>query len=358
MDFSYNVTLNLVAWLALTGLAQSLLILVHITFRARSFRQAALPISYFLCLALAFALQFALLLEEYEAQVRLALWLVWTFSIPLSCLLILQIAERVSLPPARHFRLLALPPLALLGAFGAQGSLGVCADGDFPCARFFDWLYWLGAMAGGLSLLTLWWRGDPFGKLKERKGGRERYWLSIALIAVNILVLAAFLLRSAHGLDARDMDSLLVMSGIAFSYLATTTLLRVYPLPVQLNDVPRLELQALNPEEKALAEQVRKLLEVDKVYQEPAFGRADLARELKVSESRLSHVINRAFGKNVPQLLNEFRINDAKNMLRDPFIPVNVVATEAGFNSIASFNRVFREITGETPTSWREGNGK
>lgn len=67
----------------------------------------------------------------------------------------------------------------------------------------------------------------------------------------------------------------------------------------------------------------------------------------------MSRVINVAFGKSFPRLLNEFRVDDAKRMLHDPAIAIQVVAAEVGFNSLASFNRAFREITSITPTQYR-----
>ena len=109
----------------------------------------------------------------------------------------------------------------------------------------------------------------------------------------------------------------------------------------------------LSEDEKQIADKVRNLMELDKLYHEPTFSRADLARELGTSENTLSRVINSAFGKSFPRLLNEFRVEDAKRMLRDPAIPIQVLAFEVGFNSLASFNRVFREITGETPSHYR-----
>jgi AraC-like DNA-binding protein len=154
-------------------------------------------------------------------------------------------------------------------------------------------------------------------------------------------------------MQIQEAEALLVTMGIAFVYLATTTLFRVYPPPVQLNTNSRTRLLALSEDEKALADKIRILLEMDKVYQEHSFGRADLARETGASESAVSKVVNAAFGRSLPKLLNELRVEDAKQLLRDPDISIQVVASESGFNSLASFNRVFRDVTGDTPSSYR-----
>jgi AraC-like DNA-binding protein len=354
MAFSYTTTLSLIEWLCVMGLAQSLLILVYVVFRARSFRQAALAIGYFCLLSAAFALQFALRLEDYADGIHLALWWAWMLGPPMCYLLVVQIARLADLPPPRHFLALLGVPLAAALSFAAEKLFNVCSGRGVLCDRLFDWLYWLGAMTGAGALLALWSSKDVFTALKAAKGGRERYWLALALVAVNVFVVMTALLRSYGKLDVNDTDALLVIFGLAFVYLVTTTLFRVYPLPVQLSDKPR-NAPNLTPAEQGLADRIRTLMEVDKMYQEPAFSRADLARELATSEGVLSRVINAAFGKSFPQMLNEFRVNDAKTLLQNPGIPIQTVAAESGFNSLASFNRVFREMTGETPSSFRAG---
>ena len=205
-------------------------------------------------------------------------------------------------------------------------------------------------------MLALWGNKDLFTALRKSKGGRERYWLVIVLIGANVMTVGVNSLRSTGKLSVENADSLLVVLGLAFIYLAITTLFRVYPFPVQLNTAPtRFKALALSPEEKRIAAAVKALMEVDKLYHEPAFSRADLAQEIQTSENTLSRVINVAFGKSFPRLLSEFRVGDAKRMLLNPSIPVQVVAFEVGFNSLASFNRVFKEVSGETPSQYRLG---
>jgi AraC-like DNA-binding protein len=232
-------------------------------------------------------------------------------------------------------------------------ALDVCQGAGMLCTRQFDLLYWLGAMAGAGALLALFFSPGIFPSLKAAKGGRERYWLSLALAAANVLVVGTALIRSYGGIGVPDADALMLLYGFAFAYLATTALFRVYPLPVPMSDKPRGSAPELSPADAALAKRITALMQHDKLYQEPAFSRADLTRELGTSESILSRVINTAFGKSFPRLLNELRVQDAQVLLRDPALPIQMVASESGFNSLASFNRVFRDLTGETPSAFR-----
>jgi AraC-like DNA-binding protein len=60
-----------------------------------------------------------------------------------------------------------------------------------------------------------------------------------------------------------------------------------------------------------------KLMENDEWYKNPLLSRLDLATELGISEGYFSHKINQEFGKSVTQIINEYRIAEAKQLLQD-----------------------------------------
>ena len=353
---NYAITFSLLEWLAITGFAQGVLILVYIVFRARHWQQAVIPILYFLFLTAAFGFQFAMRLEDFVPLLRLGGWVCWAMGPPLCYLLVLQIVRMTELPRKVHFLVLLAVPVAFMVAGAMMRADGSCETRWIYCRSYFNALYLCGAMVGGLCVLALWLRTDIFSSLWRHKAGRERYWLVMMLLSVNTLALFVSLLRVGDALAVREAEALLVTLGIAFIYLATTSLFRVYPPPMQLGNVARASFASLSAEEKQLAEKIRHLLEVEKLYQEHSFSRKELARETGVSESTVSKVVNIAFGCSLPKLINEFRVEDAKALLHEENIPIQVVASESGFNSLASFNRVFRDVTGETPSSYRASN--
>ncbi|MBU6475088.1 MAG: hypothetical protein KGQ70_03905 [Alphaproteobacteria bacterium] len=291
MPSVFDSSFSVIEWLALTGFAQSVLIVVYIVFRVRNWRQASLALAYFIALAAAFGLQFALRLQDYGQPIRLALWLARVMD-PLLCyLLVLQIAKGAGLPERRQFWVLAPAPLSLLAGLMIEKTAGICAAGDLLCPNLFLWLQWLGAVSGGCAMLALWGHKNLFATLRKAKGGMERYWLVLVLIVANASAVGIMFLRSVDSIDQPTADALLVVLGLAFVYLASTTLFRVYPSPVQLSDRPtRFTAQAMTAEEREIAGRVRTLMEVDKLYHEQAFSRADLARELHISENTLSRV--------------------------------------------------------------------
>ena len=353
--------------LALAGLAQGISVVVYLVLRVRQWRQSIAALAYFFTLCLCFTLQFALRLEDMWSYLRLLLWLGWTTVPVVSYLLILQIATVrhvgsetfMPRPKLGEWSLFLLPAILLVAAHFVPYDTRACRQWFTACDDYMEVVNWMGSMLGAATLGVLWLQRDLFTGVRQGVGGRERYWLVLTLIITNIGIVVTMLLRAWGSVGQLESDALFVLMGLAALYLASSSLFRVYPTVIDLAPEPRplrvsAEPAALNEEEEALLARVRELIDVQKVYHEQSFGRGALARELACSESQLSRVINYGYGKSLPRLLNERRVADAQRMLADPSIPVQVIAFEVGFNSLASFNRVFKEITGQTPSSFRQ----
>ncbi len=106
-----------------------------------------------------------------------------------------------------------------------------------------------------------------------------------------------------------------------------------------------------------IGESIQLYLETQKPYLNPEYNLEQMAKDLNITRQNLSQTINDEIGKNFYQLINEFRVMEFKKYLNDPkmnHITFLGLAYEAGFNSKSSFYRVFKEITGETPTEFRQ----
>ena len=97
-------------------------------------------------------------------------------------------------------------------------------------------------------------------------------------------------------------------------------------------------------------------LERDKAYLDPQLSSSVLAKRINTSQSDLSYVINASFQKNFRELINDYRIRAATVKLVDPsyrHLSIVGIAYEAGFNSEASFYRIFKKTTGTSPTEYQ-----
>jgi len=79
-----------------------------------------------------------------------------------------------------------------------------------------------------------------------------------------------------------------------------------------------------------------------------------LAEISGVSEAHFSRCFKDAFGVPPHRYLLTRRIERAKALLRDTDLPITAIAFETGWNSLGTFGRVFRDVTGESPSALRD----
>lgn len=80
----------------------------------------------------------------------------------------------------------------------------------------------------------------------------------------------------------------------------------------------------------------------------------DVAKFLDINPFYFSRVFNRGTGLNFKTYLNSIRVEKAHNLLRASNDQIIDIAYECGFNSIRTFNRVFKNIKGTSPSIFRE----
>lgn len=73
-----------------------------------------------------------------------------------------------------------------------------------------------------------------------------------------------------------------------------------------------------------------------------------------VSEAHFARSFKDAFDVPPHRYLLTRRIERGKALLRDTDLPIIEVAFQTGWNSLGTFGRIFRDITGESPSELRE----
>jgi AraC-like DNA-binding protein len=67
-------------------------------------------------------------------------------------------------------------------------------------------------------------------------------------------------------------------------------------------------------------------------------------------------MFKKATGMTFTEYLSLVRIAKAKKLLANPQARVSEIAFEAGFASLTHFNRMFKRITGQSPSEFRQTN--
>lgn len=339
-----DLNLSLLEMCAVLGVVQTVAVLVYIVSRAGHIRHIIIPFLAFFTFAVCFLCDFAS--RRYADMPSFTLWqdACWFFVPAVSSLLIRQIICLGALPPKASWLVLMIPVVLWFGSYA------VCAVFDVG-----DWVFQIGFMlCASLSLSSLWLGHDSFSLQDDEKEARgERYWLIISLIMINTALMATYLMALYEGASDDVFYLVRDVLGVGLVYLGSTSLFRIYPPAIRLAKTKDNKVELSN-EDKQIIENIHKLLEFDKVYQEPQFSRAHLARELNISEARVSKLVNECFGKSLPQLINDYRVRDSLQLLEQTGASVIVVAQEVGFNSLPTFNRVFKDVMGVSPSDYRQ----
>lgn len=78
-----------------------------------------------------------------------------------------------------------------------------------------------------------------------------------------------------------------------------------------------------------------------------------LARVSGVSEAHFARSFGMAFGVPPHRYLLTRRIERATALLRETGLSITEIAFQSGWNSLGTFGRTFRDVTGESPRSFR-----
>ena len=96
-------------------------------------------------------------------------------------------------------------------------------------------------------------------------------------------------------------------------------------------------------------------METEKPFLYKDFKLTDVSRVIPLNRSYLSRIFNVGFGSNFSEVVRQYRVEYAKNIIqKDPSIPSYKLANICGFNSDTTFTKAFKAITGMTPTKYKE----
>ncbi len=84
------------------------------------------------------------------------------------------------------------------------------------------------------------------------------------------------------------------------------------------------------------------------------FSMQDVARVMNYSEAYFCKLFKQCFGQNFTSYLTEYRVNEAKKMLEQPTVNVKEVGKAVGYGDANYFAKVFKRITGQSPTEYRQ----
>lgn len=246
-------------------------------------------------------------------------------------------------PVLTRLQLGALGAVMACAAFTASLMQGAARAGVFALLDFAMLGMFLGALFSA-------WRGlgddlDP-GRRARRITLLRASAAFGALVAVSALATGFALVPPSV---TSSIGMLITVGVFASAFALCLFTLRPREVEARIRPAPA----ARSP----LTTKILAVLEHDKLYRDPDLTVSRLAHALGAPEHQVRAAVNADLGfKNFSAFINEYRLAEVKAALADAAqmeTPISTIALDAGFGSIASFNRVFRSAHGVTPSAFR-----
>lgn len=197
---------------------------------------------------------------------------------------------------------------------------------------------------------------------KDRR--RFRFQLTVFVFCVNMLYLLLFHVLAVYciycvfrpaGLLTELLTMVVILTGLVLRFCVKV---RKDALPAQeagKNQEDRLQEEGA-PEE-GIKERIEKILtdlfEKQCIYRKPGLTITEVARLAGTNRTYISLIIHKKFNTHFGGFVNRYRIREAAELMQSSRQSIREIAEVVGFNSISAFNSSFREVYGQSPTSWR-----
>lgn len=187
-------------------------------------------------------------------------------------------------------------------------------------------------------------------------------WIVISLIFIFLIVIA--IISSGTRFDIiRTQDIFSLVSNIQSIYIICIVYFSlrqsiVINQNISLIKIDKIKEKPFTTDDKAIAisEQLLAYMTKEKPYLDESLSLTKLSSLINISTNQLSQIINQTLNTNFYQFVNSYRVEEVKEKLKEPkysHYSILGVAYECGFNTKSTFNKIFKEQTGMTPSEYR-----
>lgn len=146
-----------------------------------------------------------------------------------------------------------------------------------------------------------------------------------------------------------------IVGALSFTFvLAASVLVHVRLRAGQTAIAPYQDRRIPDIEADAHLQALTELMARERLHLDPGLSLPRLARRLGMPQTRLSQLLNDNNQTSFKQYLAQLRVIEAKALLQQrPAKPLELVAQEAGFQSMSTFHTAFKKLEGLTPAAYR-----
>lgn len=162
----------------------------------------------------------------------------------------------------------------------------------------------------------------------------------------NLVALAAILIFQLLGATMKDYAIGIALSSLVMYFLFFYALQS--PVVVKKSNAKAIP--------QALLNKIKKTIEEDKIYMQPAITLAQFAEAINTPTYLVSKATKTIYNKSFPEVINSFRINAIKQKLSLPELAnekIEDLAYDVGFNTASAFYNSFKKETNMSPREYQ-----
>lgn len=262
---------------------------------------------------------------------------------PLLYFYVRSIVQNLNYSFAKYSLILAIITISILGFVFPYKEYPIIWRGIIYYGINFQWFVFI--------VLSIYETRPIFRKLvnnRDQISYHETWVLSVILGVSAIWLSYTFARYTSYISGALTFSFSFYISSLLIYYVKNKTLLPVTNKEKYSNKIEEKLV-------KEIQEQINVLFETRKIYTNPDLTLSLLAKELNIRPQLLSQFINDNLNKSFAQFINEYRIDEAKRLLKaSNQFKIDAVGFESGFNSSSTFYSTFKKITGKTPSNYQK----
>ena len=197
-----------------------------------------------------------------------------------------------------------------------------------------------------------------------RLNDKDLFWINIPLLGLCVFLLLdtilAFVFSISNVSSIYTINSIYLNGLIWFiAYFGLTQQkikIENFKEEIEVNELNEEQYSPCqNKEFRFLKERLIILFEQELIYENEKLNLRILAEKLDTSDKKASFLLNKCVGKNFYDFVNHYRIQAFIEKTKSGALQERTIlalALESGFNSKATFNRIFKEKMGLTPNQY------
>jgi len=175
-------------------------------------------------------------------------------------------------------------------------------------------------------------------------------WAYVVFSILVIVVTLADYLFFDYAFNPTYIVPLYISMAIITYWLGLQSFARRKTTPFKKTDYP------ITEELRTIVQRLERAMQQERPFLDPELSLQKLADQLDVKPYLLTQALNGVLQKTFTDYINEHRVQEAIRLLQQPdyaHYTLLAIGYEAGFNSKASFNRIFKKVTGQSPGQMR-----